>query len=253
MGNKGGKLTEDHFAALPDSPTLRMSQNHDYRLVVTKDPLRGPERLPKRVLFRLTPSHCEFWRADDQGEPSGARPLRAISYFNVLGWGHSTTVFRMIESCEVVVQGGKMVKQRRVFEFSTRDGKEITSKLSLCCHAIVADIETKKSEQKLVEKEREWNEYWMSKEEEEQDPTSPGGSPDVMECLSPLAGAEPTGSLAVEALRFSESPESPIVDLLACSLDADIERIRSESPVPSPVLRSSGRGSAKPAKISTQV
>eukprot|EP00658_Telonema_sp_P-2_P077761 TRINITY_DN7114_c0_g1_i7.p1 TRINITY_DN7114_c0_g1~~TRINITY_DN7114_c0_g1_i7.p1 ORF type:complete len:190 (+),score=51.38 TRINITY_DN7114_c0_g1_i7:76-645(+) len=124
MGNSGSNTSEP-FNELPDSPTVRLNRDVDFPLVVNLDPNKGKNRLPKRLIFRLTPSHCEFWRAHD-GEAAGVRPVKAISYFNVLGWvgrsggwdhsadlesqGHSNVVLRLIESCEVVVQGGKMVK-----------------------------------------------------------------------------------------------------------------------------------------------
>jgi len=238
MGNKPNKGGPDEFDTLPDSPTLRILDHQDFLLTVTKDPGRTrPEQLPKHVTFRLTPSHCEFWARD--GEiVTGNRPLKAISYFNILGWGHSPAVFRMIESCEVVVQGGKMVKKRKIYEFFTRQGVAITEILSTGCYAIVTDIDTKKSEKRLVEKEKEWDEYWTSKEEDED--TLAVGSP-VQECLSPLAGAEPNLSPSFASPVGIKSPLSPYEDLLCgsfvdsadClspSLKADIRRITSESP-----------------------
>eukprot|EP00658_Telonema_sp_P-2_P077762 TRINITY_DN7114_c0_g1_i8.p1 TRINITY_DN7114_c0_g1~~TRINITY_DN7114_c0_g1_i8.p1 ORF type:complete len:297 (+),score=92.08 TRINITY_DN7114_c0_g1_i8:76-966(+) len=234
MGNSGSNTSEP-FNELPDSPTVRLNRDVDFPLVVNLDPNKGKNRLPKRLIFRLTPSHCEFWRAHD-GEAAGVRPVKAISYFNVLGWGHSNVVLRLIESCEVVVQGGKMVKKRNVYEFHTREGEKITKLLSISCHAIVSDINTKRNEERLVEKEREWNEYWVEKERQEAKSISPIPISPVIECMSPLAGTDVNPKYAMSAMSLTTE------DLLSGSLradtilDADIERIRSESPVPSPLI-----------------
>ena len=55
-------------------------------------------------------------------------------------------------------------RNRLVYEFATADGKEITTALGHFCQAIVSDIETKKSDQRALEKEKEWDSYWRDKE-----------------------------------------------------------------------------------------
>eukprot|EP00656_Telonema_subtile_P012190 TRINITY_DN16121_c0_g1_i2.p1 TRINITY_DN16121_c0_g1~~TRINITY_DN16121_c0_g1_i2.p1 ORF type:complete len:240 (-),score=62.80 TRINITY_DN16121_c0_g1_i2:295-1014(-) len=235
MGNTANPQEgHDDFASLPDSPTVRVQGTRDFELTVTKDPGRGRDRLPKYVTFRLTQSHCELWERRGN-EIIGKRALKAMSYFNILGWGHSPVVFRMIESTQTVVQGGKMAKKRNVYEFFSREGKEITSILSTNCHAIVADIETKKSENKLVEKEKEWDEYWTTREEHHQDSSSPQDSAGgILDCMSPLAGREPTGALRASLALSLDSPTDLLSGELPANLEADIARIKSESPVRSP-------------------
>lgn len=65
MGNQNGSQSE--FDQLPDSPTVRITKNLDF-LLVTKQQPKGAERLPRDVMFRMSPGHCEFWRVNGNGD-----------------------------------------------------------------------------------------------------------------------------------------------------------------------------------------
>jgi len=244
MGNASNKQPEGYENQLPDSPTTRNRDNLEFPLTVEADPLKHlpAERLPRQVIFRLTPSHCELWASEKHNNVAcGPRPIKNMSYFSILGWGHSEKLLRIVESGEEVHEG-QMKKVRRVYQFFTDNGDEIATALSTNCHAIVADIETKKSDRKMVEKEQEWNEYWHEKAENEVPSPEPKSVSPLRECMSPVAragahrdglGDSPMQSLGDSPITFSNmdlpeaaSPPAPL----------NLSRIRSQDVCDTEVL-----------------
>eukprot|EP00658_Telonema_sp_P-2_P050535 TRINITY_DN3855_c0_g1_i1.p1 TRINITY_DN3855_c0_g1~~TRINITY_DN3855_c0_g1_i1.p1 ORF type:complete len:292 (-),score=87.06 TRINITY_DN3855_c0_g1_i1:212-994(-) len=168
----------------------------------------NPFRLPHKLMLRVTATHIEFWKRSGN-EISGSKPHKTLSYFNVLGWGFSPKVFRMIEFRETMNEHGFKIKNRKVLEFETLEGEAIVDMISRHCKTISREVDSharaKKCERDLRRKDKAWEDYKQKDQVDEQTstrtrtPVQP-----VQDSRSPLSENTPASLVPDMSVDFTQ-------------------------------------------------
>ena len=102
-------------------------------------------RLPKqkRIDMILDKAAITFSESVDNSKPL------VLSYFNMVGWSHSSKTLRLVESLPDGTQ--------REYNFATFQGAEIIDALEDRCRSILVDMQEREAAAGLADEDKLWN------------------------------------------------------------------------------------------------
>ena len=159
-------------------------------------------RLPKAcgIQLILGQQSLTFSEASDGAEPP------ELSYFNVIGWGHSSKSLRLVEALPD--------ESTREWRFRTQEGAAVVADLEVYCRAILADMQAQEAEKRLADKEKEWDEFVAMREA---GATQEGATEEEFtQCPSPLTSPSRRAEWVAE---FSPSPRATPASKVDRALD----------------------------------